>query len=126
MNRSTALLLLGSILSVSLSGCLVVANSSTTHGASGQFVGKETLSQIQAGKTTREWVLAVLGEPAEVTEAGDGTEILRYRYVQTKHENFAVFVILAANNKQETTQDLFIEVKDGVVQKYWQKLESTG
>lgn len=111
-----ALLLVGQLL---LGGCVVMADSHKTYECKGRFVGKETLDQVEPGKTTKDWVLAVLGAPTETKAAAEDTEILHYKYVEKKHDSLAVFVLIAANNATRDQRDLYFEIKDGVVRKYW-------
>jgi len=54
-------ILLGAF-AATLSGCLAGGSSSTTQ--SGSFVSPATLASIEPGKTTQQWVRAMIGEPS--------------------------------------------------------------
>jgi outer membrane protein assembly factor BamE (lipoprotein component of BamABCDE complex) len=124
-NRNIGLLALLLVASLSLGGCVVMANSHKTYECKGRFVGQKTLDQVEPGETTKEWVLAVFGEPTETKVASDDTDILHYRYVERKHDSLAVLVLIAADNNTRDQRDLYFEIKDGVVRKFWQTSTSS-
>ncbi len=121
MNKWTVgAVLLTAAASVSLNGCVVMASSTTSFQGNRRFVGPETLNQVQSGNTTKDRVLATLGQPTDIAKASEDTEILHYKYVETKRDSVAVLVLIAANNTTKDQRDLYFEVRDGIVQKYWQ------
>ena len=64
--------------------------------------------------------IATLGKPTSTSKASDDTEILRYDCVKRVRSNAAVFLIFAGNDVKESRQSVFLEVRDGVVQKHWE------
>ena len=106
-------------------GCLVVAGSQTVYGQSGEPVSESTLSEIEPGKTTKDWLVGVMGQPTSKADLSEGGEIYIYEYVQTKHDSAVIFLLLSANNKVQQRKKVFFEIKDGVVQKYWRETHSS-
>ena len=101
------------------SGCLVVSNKSVTLGSKGPMVSAKTLEHIEPGKTSKAKVLALLGEPNSKRQIEDGTEIYKYVYTKQTKKNAVVFLLLTSNVTTDERTELFVEIKDGVVQSLW-------
>jgi len=84
-------------------------------------VGNETLKQIECGQTTKDWLVAALGEPTEQSMTEDGTEILRYRCTEKKDNQFILFPIVFVDDDKEIDHSVSFEIKDGIVQRYWKE-----
>ncbi len=109
------MIVIGSLLPVG--GCFIW-NSDVSYGEKGAPLSDSTLKQIESGKTTRDWVVSTLGEPSEQSTTSEGAELLKYKYSKTQESNVVMpFVIV--NDEKKSLQTLYLEVKDGVVQKYW-------
>jgi outer membrane protein assembly factor BamE (lipoprotein component of BamABCDE complex) len=102
---------------VGLNGCLV-GTSSDVH-REGNYVADATLKSIEPGKTTATWVQATLGEPSERTQVEPKHEIWKYRYREVKDSAGYIFLIFGGNDKKVTTDQVFVEIEDGVVTKTW-------
>ncbi len=100
-----------------LSGCLVRVNSSSEY--SGNYVPPTTLSKVEPGKTTQEWIQATMGEPNTKTTLKDGTEIWRFEYERTRSSSGSVFLLLDSDSRSRVRGATFVELKDGIVQKVW-------
>jgi outer membrane protein assembly factor BamE (lipoprotein component of BamABCDE complex) len=107
-----------------LAGCVIV-NSGVDCGEKGAPLSADTLEQIEPGQTTRDWVIATLGEPSEQSTAGNGVEVLTYRYSCTRHGNL-VMPFLIINDEKRDAQTVYFEISDGVVQKYWTDCDRDG
>jgi outer membrane protein assembly factor BamE (lipoprotein component of BamABCDE complex) len=110
-----AVIVMGSLLPVA--GCFIW-NSDVNYGEKGAPLSDSTLQQIESGKTTRDWVMSTLGEPSEQSTTDAGVELLKYKYSKRQESNVVMpFVIV--NDEKKNEQTVYLEVKDGVVQKYW-------
>ena len=74
-----ALLMSLAVTSILLAGC--VATQSDVHYSG---VENSQLRQIESGRTTRDQLLAIVGEPTEESMTEDGSEILRYKCIEKK------------------------------------------
>ena len=89
-----------------------------------QYTGVEDkmLKEIECGQTTREWLVDTFGEPTEELVTDEGSEILRYKCVKKKDNQFVMFPppIVIKDDKQ-VEHFVAFEVRDGVVQRYWKE-----
>lgn len=104
-----------------MQGCLVTSSNTTTE--SGIRVSEATLSQVEPGRTTEAWLIALLGEPSSRVAVKDrpGQEILRYDFSRVEASGGSVFLIFGGSSRRETNQRVFFEVTDGVVTRHWQE-----
>ena len=107
-------------------GCLVSSGASVSYGPTGPCVGDETLEKIEPGKTTKAWLVSVLGEPTHTREVDEETEVLTYEYVKKEQASFCVFFLLGTGAHNEKRSRLFVELRDGVVQRHWRDRKDTG
>jgi len=98
------------------SGCVI--NTDSHSHASGRYIGEKTFEQVSPGKT-KEFVLAVLGEPETRTPLSDGTEIWKWIYRQKKKESGSVLFVFNGDTTTETETSTFVQFKDGVVSQAW-------
>ena len=109
-------ILLGAF-AATLSGCLAGGSSSTTQ--SGSFVSPATLASIEPGKTTQQWVRAMIGEPStRITE--NGRETWRYAFTRLTRSDGFVLVIFGGSNSEQISQNTFIEFESEIVRRVWQ------
>jgi len=118
-HNEIALFALLAVTSVLLAGCLI---SKTDEHYTGRDrpIGNHALRQIECGQTTKDWLVAALGEPTEERFTEDGTEILKYRCIMKKDNAFVLFPIIIVDDK-ETDHSVSFEIKDGIVQRYWKE-----
>ena len=83
------------------------------------MVSANTLEQIELGTTSKAKVVALLGEPNSKQKFDDGTELYKYVYSKQTQKNTAVFILLTSNDTVDERSELFVEIKDGVVQNFW-------
>ena len=118
--KLSGLFLCVAISAMVLNGC-VIANSNKSF--TGTRVSNETLKRVEIGKTTRQWLVGVLGEPTSTTESPEGAEILKYDCVidskSTVHVSL-IFSLINATETKKTSQAHYFEVKDGIVQAHWE------
>lgn len=100
------------------SGCAVI-NSHEETRYSGRVVADESLERILPGETTEAWVLATLGEPSSTKDVGDNTRVLRYESTKIKHVDAELLFIFDTSSRVELDRTVFIECRDGVVERYW-------
>ena len=112
-----ALLMSLAVTSVLLVGC--VATQSDVHYSG---VENSQLRQIESGRTTRDQLLAIVGEPTEESMTEDGSEILRYKCIEKKDNKFAMFPPpIAIEDKKEIEHTVVFKLKDGIVQRHWKE-----
>jgi len=119
--RSVALaatIALGVSAAVASTGCLASGSSRST--VSGRFIGEDTVSKIEPGVTTREWVRAVLGEPTSAATLTDGrTEVWKWEFSETRASRGAVFLLFRSSTNRTTQRTVYVEFEDGVVRRAW-------
>jgi outer membrane protein assembly factor BamE (lipoprotein component of BamABCDE complex) len=108
-----ALILCGTM----LPGCLVSSTSRESY--TGTYVSDQTFGQIQAGVTTRQWVMGTLGEPTCKTTLENGEELWKWTYSKVKRSSGAVLFIFGGSSSSETGGAAYVQMKDGVVTKAW-------
>jgi hypothetical protein len=99
-------------------GCLV--NSSSKTHQSGTFVGKGTLEQIEPGRSTESFVVALLGQPTTRKDLGDGTELMRWVHTRRRTSSGGVFLLVASHNESETNTTTYVLLRDSIVDRVWQ------
>jgi outer membrane protein assembly factor BamE (lipoprotein component of BamABCDE complex) len=99
-------------------GCLISTSSRTEY--TGRHVGAETFAQIEPGKTTKDFVLATLGEPSSRATLDDGSELWKWTYRRSRSSRGSVLLLLAANNTAESEGATYVQIRDGVVVRAWQ------
>jgi len=105
------------VTSALLVGCVVTQSDVHYSG-----INNSQLRQIERGKTTKDQLFAIVGEPTEETMTEDGTEILRYKCTEKKDNKFAMFPPpIAIEDKKETEHTIVFKLKDGIVQRYWKE-----
>jgi len=105
------------VTSILLFGC--VATESNVHYSG---VENSQLRQIEPGRTTKDQLLAIVGEPTEESMTEDGSDILRYRCIEKKDNRFAMFPPpIAIEDKKEIEHTVVFKLKDDIVQRYWKE-----
>jgi len=114
----------GIALVVSLLAMLVLMGGCVVCHTDEQYTGIEdkALKEIECGQTTRDELVETFGEPTELLTTDEGSEILRYKCVKTKDNQFVMFPppIVIRDDKQVEHVVAF-EVRDGIVQRYWKE-----
>lgn len=119
MDRQIMVGMLLTVFVITASGCLIVSGKSIQE--SGVHITDTTLNQLEIGKTTEEWVLAVLGEPDSqaVVNEDENTVIFRYEHCLTRSEGGAVFLIFAGGTETITKTTTWFEFEDGILTRTW-------
>ena len=100
-----------------LPGCLI--NSSNSTSISGRYIGPNTLSQIEPGKSREDFVVATLGTPTTKTTLEDGSQVWRYEYRKRTQSSGRVFLLLDSDNFTEKDGAVYVILRDGIVEKTW-------
>lgn len=111
-----------------LSGCLI--NGSSQENLTGIRISQSSLSQIEVGTTTSEWVEAAFGHPTsrQVVTRNDAVnkdvpqhmvEIWRYEWSRSVSSSGEVFLLLSSYNSKVDSTTVFLEFTDGIVTRYW-------
>lgn len=109
---------------ITASGCLIVSGKS--YDQSGVHISRATMSQIEIGRTTEQWVIAALGEPSSRAEVGGEEDIvlLRYEYRVRRSEGGAVFLIFAGGSETTRRTTTYFEFTDGYLSRTWKEHDS--
>ena len=105
-------------LALPLGGCIVGGSSSTS--ITGTFVGRETLATIEPGTSTREYVLATLGEPTSKRTLSGGEELWRWDYRRVKMSSGYVLVVFGGSSREEVAATTFVHLQGDRVKRVWQ------
>lgn len=107
---------------LALGGCLVGSEKSVSN--EGNQVTPATLSQIEPGKTRRDWVVATLGEPTSKAPLEDGGEVWKYTYTRREKSSGFVLFIFAGSTVESKSGSTYVEFDNvGTVRKSWQASE---
>ncbi len=113
-------LVLSILASLTPAGC-ISSHSDVTYGPKGPAVRGSTLRQVECGRTTRGWLLGVLGAPTRAARASAATEVLTYEYTKTVDSNFSLFLLFDADNRREERAVYVFELENGVVTRFWRE-----
>lgn len=111
-----ALLLLAAHASV-CAGCLYTAGRTTRE--TGPQITRESLTVIEPGRTTLDWLVAAFGEPVSRVRVADGSEIVRYDCDIRTSEGSYIFMLIATSSNTIERTSWWFEVRDGVVTRYF-------
>lgn len=82
-----------------------------------RLIGQETLDRIEPGKTTADWVSAVLGPPSSVVELADSPgEIWKYRYKLVAGGSYRLH---AGSTQSGSSRTIYIQFEQDVVTDSW-------
>ena len=96
-----------------LSGCLFGSESNIDY--QGRHVTEQQLQQLPPGTPAAE-VLALLGEPSERTDLGDGRSMWSWRYTRREKQATQVLLLLALKS-EETWQGVVVaKLADGILE----------
>lgn len=100
-------------------GCLVTSGSRVEE--QGVRISPATLNEIELGRTTESWLLAVLGEPTARTpvEGCPDQQVLRYDYVRSEASGGTILFLFAGGSRHSTSSRAYFEITNGVVTRYW-------
>jgi len=104
------------VTAVLLVGC-VISDSDVYYTG----IADDALKQVQCGKTTRDQLVAMFGEPSEQRVTDEGNEIVSYKCARKEDKSVIVFPIVIVDDDKETEYTVSFELKDGIVQRYWKK-----
>jgi hypothetical protein len=111
-----------SVLGLLLTGCLSVQREhSNPYLAAGLAAHpyERLVRDVELDVTTRERVLAVLGKPHAVTEADNGSELLRYDWPVSNRTRVVVLSLLAVDLSGDDMDSVYVEIDDDRVRRYW-------
>lgn len=104
------------LVTLGLCGCIINTDSHSQY--SGKYISQQTLDQVSPGKT-KEFVLAVLGEPSTKTPLSDGTEIWKWRYRNTKRSSGSVLFVFNGDSTTETETATYVLFNADLVTETW-------
>lgn len=87
----------------------------------GTKIDQDKVSQIKEGVTTKQEVIALLGNPYMNTLSSDSKEILMYQYAHTQTRPSTMIPVVGLFTGGADTSQQILQVlinKDGVVEKY--------
>jgi len=104
------------IIALGAAGCSVGMQSHTD--TTGTYIAPQTLAQISQGQS-KEYVLALLGEPTVKKLAGGTTEIWEWSYVQKQITSGDLPLLVGTASNTETKHTAYVQFDNGVVSKKW-------
>ena len=105
------------VTSVLLVGCLVTKSNVHYSG-----VENSQLRQIKYGTTTKDELVAIVGEPTEQSMTEEGAEILRYKCIEKRDNQFVLFPPpIVIDDKKEIEHTIVFKLRDGIVQRHWKE-----
>lgn len=105
------------VMVILLSGCVLSVDKDSR--TSGDRWYDSDLSFIRRGLTTSEQVASAFGDPPRRIESDQGSEIWRYTYSDKEETEVGLIFLFHINVEDETSNELNIEFRDGVVQDFW-------
>ncbi|MEM9157814.1 MAG: hypothetical protein AAGB46_02100 [Verrucomicrobiota bacterium] len=116
--KPTLAIALITLVAIASTGCVVIQSDSKTR-VYGKEVSDEILSRIEIGNTSKDWILATLGEPSHHSRLDESAEILKYTSKSVKTSQAGLLFILNAKSLSEKKQTVFFEFQDGFLTNYW-------
>jgi outer membrane protein assembly factor BamE (lipoprotein component of BamABCDE complex) len=117
MSSKRAPHVLAAVIAAALASACIVGGTSHVE-TTGRPIGDATIEQIQPGKS-REYVLALLGEPATKVALDGGVEIWKWSYTEKKTGSATVIFLVSTSKSATSTRTVYVEFQDGVVSKAW-------
>jgi outer membrane protein assembly factor BamE (lipoprotein component of BamABCDE complex) len=102
---------------MTMPGC--IASGSSHVSSEGRYIGHDTLTKIEPGETTKEWVLAVLGTPTNQTTLDDGTQIWKWSSKKVTKSKGSVFLLVRGSSRDVTERTVYVEFEDEIVKRAW-------
>jgi len=100
-----------------MTGCVVCQTDENYTG-----IKDENLRKVECGQTTRDELIHMFGEPSEQAVNEDGAEVLKYRCVLKKDNQFVMFPPpIVIRDDDEVRHTVVFVLRDGVVQRYRKK-----
>lgn len=95
----------------------IVTGCASSASQTGVRIGDETLKQFEAGVTTEEWLIAILGPPSSESPVRniENTKVMRYALGESAGGIGALFSGQATKN----TAVVYFIITDGVMTRYW-------
>jgi hypothetical protein len=98
-------------------GCVVCHTDERYTG-----IENHALREVKCGRTTRDWVIEKFGEPSEQILKDNGSEILKYKCVRTKDNQFVMFPPpIVIKDERDIKHTVAFEVREGIVRRYWKE-----
>lgn len=98
------------------SACVIGSQSHTQ--VEGRRVSQATLDSIRPGQS-KDYVLALLGDPTRATPNEEGREVWRWEYRTVKRSEGAILFVLSSDTKHEEAGAVLVEFLDGRVLRCW-------
>ena len=101
---------------IALTGCLISGDSRVD--VRGVTISSATIESIQAGSTTEDQVIGLLGAPTRTSVTSERT-ILVYEFYKSTRSDTTVFLVFDGSGERIQRQITYVELKDGVVTRVW-------
>jgi hypothetical protein len=118
MSKARAFVFLSGACAAALGGCI----SSQPPSQTGIRIGDATLKQFEAGVTTEDWLVAVIGPPTSKSTLKTVENTKVYRYVMGQSAG-GLGALLSGEASKNTAVVYFI-ITDGIVTRFWADRET--
>ncbi|HET6426876.1 MAG TPA: hypothetical protein VFJ30_00590 [Phycisphaerae bacterium] len=115
--RTSAVLAVCLVVAALVAGGCFSAHSTRTY--TGQIVSKGAEKKIQIGKTTKDRLITVLGNPTEAKPLGEGVELLKYEGTEEVANASQTAFVGGARETVRRRVTHYYEVEGGVVARHW-------
>lgn len=116
MRTHRPVLSLVALLALALPACVSGDSKSVS---TGRYIGDQTLSRIEPGKTDKAWVIAVLGEPTFKSTLPSGVELWKWEFSRVTTSSGSVFFVVSGKNREETIRTVYVEFERDMVRQCW-------
>lgn len=98
-------------------GCLLTVESDSRwrHGSAAM----DSADRIVSGTTTRDWILAHLGNPDSSYVNARGNEVVRYVSRRETDTEVRLLLLFSIDVSEEDVHTIHVEIEDGIVKGWW-------
>ncbi len=100
-----------------LPGCLVSGEKDVY--TTGDPVAQNSLMLLEAGASTEDDVLELLGVPSRLVNLDDDRTIYVYEWSTRRESSTAIFLLFGGSSSTQTRGAANVEFRDGVVTRWW-------
>lgn len=105
------------VISTSLTGCSIADRVSYEDGEG--RISEQVFSEIDNGKTQKQWVVNQLGEPFAQAYGPDNSELFTYRMTRAHTKHASLLLFLRYNGVERDVEYFHVVFDNNIVKKHW-------